>query len=300
MLYCLCTNRWEKDVEYLNSINSEYLIEQIVREYNTLEQLKFLLQRLVKTVNKPNQYMEIAKIIYLAIGQLYPEFQQQHGGRLPQSREAQPAANLSTSANVDPSSTDSSSVPSAIYRAYAPEPTQVSSIEVPSAIQRAYAPEPTQVSSIEVPSAIQRAYAPEPTYVDAGADSYAVNNDGGYAYETYYTPEAPPEVPPEQYVVPEYDPFVLRQNVMSYTNPLRAKIIMVLMLRPHFDFGNQVSSAMREYHLDDLLFEILRNFTSVASLEESMTAAVEQLIEVEEYGKTATGLLQSLIPLYAS
>jgi hypothetical protein len=280
MLYCLCTNRWEKDVEYLNSINSEYLIEQIVREYNTLEQLKFLLQRLVKTVNKPKQYMEIAKIIYLAIGQLYPEFQQQHGGKLPQPREAQPAANLSTLANVDPSSTVSSSVPSAIYRAYAPEPTQV--------------------SSIEVPSAIQRAYAPEPTYADAGADSYAVNNDGGYAYETYYTPEAPPEVPQEQYVVPEYDPFVLRQNVMSYTNPLRAKIIMVLMLRPHFDFGNQVSSAMREYHLDDLLFEILRNFPSVASLEESMTAAVEQLIEVEEYGKTATGLLQSLIPLYAS
>jgi hypothetical protein len=30
-----------------------------------------------------------------------------------------------------------------------------------------------------------------------------------------------------------------------------------------------------------------------------MTCAVELLVELEEYGKAATGLLQSLLPLYA-
>ena len=53
MLYCLCINRWEKDVDYLSSINSEYLIEQILREYTTLSELKILLQKILQTVNKP-------------------------------------------------------------------------------------------------------------------------------------------------------------------------------------------------------------------------------------------------------
>jgi hypothetical protein len=70
MLYCLCTGRWEKDTDYLNSINFQYLIEQIIRENNTLELLRALLQNLIGTVNKPKQYIAVAKVIYLAIGQL--------------------------------------------------------------------------------------------------------------------------------------------------------------------------------------------------------------------------------------
>jgi hypothetical protein len=85
---------------------------------------------------------------------------------------------------------------------------------------------------------------------------------------------------------------------MSYTNPLRAKIILLVMLRPHFNFGSQSAATMREYHLDDLLLEVMKTYPTIEDLEESMTFAVEQLIEVEEYGKAATGLLQSLVPLY--
>jgi hypothetical protein len=50
--------------------------------------------------------------------------------------------------------------------------------------------------------------------------------------------------------------------------------------------------------LDDLLLEVMKTYPTIEDLEESITYAVEQLIEVEEYGKAATGLLQSLVPLY--
>ena len=82
--------------------------------------------------------------------------------------------------------------------------------------------------------------------------------------------------------VPEYDPFSLRQNVMSYTNPLRAKIILLVMLRPNFNFGSQSVAQMREHQLDDLLLEVLKTYPTMAQLEESMTYAVEQLVELEE------------------
>ncbi len=312
MLYCLCTNRWEKDADYLRSIDSHYLIEQIVREHDTLEKLKSLLQQLIGTVNKPKQYVEVAKIIYLAIGQLYPEFHQEHLVRSPTTRvPAQRPPTSSDPSHDVPSSLQrayapeaaqthtSHDVPSSLQRAYAPEATQThTSVEVPSSLQRAYAPEATQThTSVEVPSSLQRAYAPIPTeqFERAVPEDYTVDES---AYETYCASEAPDEIPIDRVEVPDYDPFVLRQNVMSYTNPLRAKIILLLMLRPHFNFGSQSAATMREYYLDDLLLEVMKTYPTIQDLEESITYAVEQLIEVEEYGKAATGLLQSLVPLY--
>jgi hypothetical protein len=304
MLYCLCTGRWEKDTEYLDSINFQYLIEQIVRENITLEQFRVLLQNLIKTVNKPKQYIAIAKVIYLAIGQLYPEFNQEHAGK---PRSSPPAA------QVPPSEPTTSTVASAFQRAYAPEPTQLPSSQgVPSALERAYAPVPTQVSDSDrpLPSAFERAYAPLPTQQFETQTPVNDDNDDNddvdeSAYETYYNPELSEgqfnvveSRSADRLEVPEYDPFSLRQTVMSYTNPLRAKIILLVMLRPDFNFGSQSVAMMREYQLDDLLLEVLKTYPTMPQLEESMTYAVEQLVELEEYGKAANGLLQSLVPLY--
>jgi hypothetical protein len=290
MLYCLCTNRWEKDTDYLNSIDPQYLVEQIVREYNTLDQLKLLLQKLITTVNKPKHYIEVAKIIYLSIGQLYPEFHQEHTRKAPAAAPPEPTQTYT-----------SESVPSSLQRAYAPEPTQTYTSEsVPSSLQRAYAPESTQTYTSEsVPSSLERAYAPEPTkQFDELSPPVDYNVDES-AYETCYEEEAPEQFAQDGSIqIAEYDSFVLRQNVMSSTNPLRAKIILLVMLRPNSNYGNQSLAMMREYYLDDLLSEVIRTYPTVQDLEENMTYAIEQLVEVEEYGKTATGLLQSLVPLY--
>jgi hypothetical protein len=301
MLYCLCTSRWEKDTDYLNSINFQYLIEQIIRENDNLDLFRTLLQDLIKTVNKPKQYIEIAKVIYLAIGQLYPEFHQEHGSR-PQS--SPPVARVP---NPEPTSSGIDRVPAALQRAYAPEPTQPDSTlqGVPSALERAYAPAPTQAfTSQVVPSALERAYAPVATQQFETQPPISDDLDES-AYETYYDPnlsegqlDHDASSPGQLAQVPDYDPFALRQTVMSYANPLRAKIILLLMLRPDFNFGSQSVATMREYQLDDLLLEVLKAYPTMLQLEESMTYAVEQLVELEEYGKAANGLLQSLVPLY--
>ena len=303
MLYCLCTSRWEKDTDYLNSINFQYLIEQIIREHQTLDRFRLLLQNLVKTVNKPKQYIDIAKVIYLAIGQLYPEFQQEHGGKAATAANKIATTPMPVAQIASPEPT--SPVASAFQRAYAPEPTQAVSQGVPSALERAYAPQPTQAfTSQAVPSALERAYAPLATQQ---FESQVLSDDDvdESAYETYCAPDLDESqfavggaLPAEEQIIPVYDPFVLRQNVMSYTNPLRAKIILLIMLRPDFNFGSQSVTMMREYQLDDLLSEVLKTYPTMPQLEESMTFAVEQLIEIEEYGKAANGLLQSLIPLY--
>jgi hypothetical protein len=306
MLYCLCTGRWEKDDDYLNSINFQYLVEQIVRENYTLDLLRLLLHNLLGTVNKPKKYIEIAKIIYLAIGQLYPEFHQEHIGK---NKPVAPrvAAVVTPPARIpDPepiyASTIDLPVASAFQRAYTPEPTQAyTSQGVPSSLQRAYAPEPTQAyTSQGVPSSLQRAYAPQPT--QQFTPEVPDDDVDESAYETYCAPDWPEQGQAEEVEsaqAPTYDPFVLRQSVMSYANPLRAKIILLLMLRPDFNFSSQSVTMMREYLLDDLLVEIFQFYPTICQLEEGMTDAVEQLAEIEEYGKAANGLLQALIPIYA-
>jgi hypothetical protein len=315
MLYCLCTGRWEKDTDYLNSINFQYLIEQIVREHNTLELLRVLLKNLVGTVNKPKQYIAIAKIIYLAIGQLYPEFGQEHTIKTKTPARKVEAAPISSPRISDPEPTNSTlgAVPSAFQRAYAPEPTQLTDMGVPSALQRNYEPlptqqfeasEPTQLTDMGVPSSLQRNYEPLPT--QQFEIQAPVHDDvDESAYETYCAPDLSDEgqfnqadAHDDRPTIPDYDPFVLRQSVMSYANPLRAKIILLLMIKPDFNFSSQSVSMMRDYYLDDLILEVLKAYPSINEIEEGMAFAVEQLVEIEEYGKAATGLLQSLTSVY--
>lgn len=82
MLYCLCTHRWERDPEFLSSINCYHFAEFVIKEINTHEELKSRLFELLKTVNKPQEYVPIAKIIYSALGQIYPDFHRMYSSEL--------------------------------------------------------------------------------------------------------------------------------------------------------------------------------------------------------------------------
>jgi hypothetical protein len=82
MLYCLCTNRWERDPEFLSSINCYHFAEFVVKEINTHQELKTRLFELLKTVNKPQDYIPIAKVIYSALGQIYPDFHRMYSSEL--------------------------------------------------------------------------------------------------------------------------------------------------------------------------------------------------------------------------
>ncbi len=307
MLYCLCTSRWEKDVDYLNSINSQYLIEQIARENQTLDLFRVRLQELVKTVNKPKHYIQVAKVIYLSIGQLYPEFQQAHGGGKSPTASPPVKASIAGSdgadldANVDGTADRVVAVP--IQPADIAEPTQPRSLSQNGA--GAITPEPTQLKYLSENgedrhgvAVIQRIAEPLPT-PQLELETPVSDDVDESAYETYCEPEVPTEMSPlDRPEVLDYDLFVLRQNVMSYTNPLRAKMLLLVMLYPNMNFGSQSTASIREYYLDDLLLEVLKTYPTIQDFEENMTYAVEQLIEVEEYGKTATGLLQSLSSIY--
>ncbi len=198
MLYCLCTGRWERNKDFLDSINCYHFAEYVVKEIDTHEQLKEKLFTLLKSVNKPQEYVGIAKIIYSALGQIYPDF----------------------------------------HRLY--------------------------------------------------------SNDLGAQQLRATQPSEP--VPEVKSTAIEFDAFELRQKVMSYSNPLRVKTMLHMILHPE-EFLD--SRKINQHLLDALLIEFINKYPKIQEVEELLSEAVELLDDVEEYGKAATGLIQSLMTVYS-
>jgi hypothetical protein len=197
MLYCMCTGRWERNPEFLESINCYHFAEYVVKEINSHQQLKERLFELLKSVNKPQEYVGIAKIIYSALGQIYPDF----------------------------------------HRLY--------------------------------------------------------SNDLGAQQLRAIPNESAVEVKPEEI---KFDIFELRQKVMSYSNPLRVKTMLHMILQPDEFLDPR---KINQHLLDELLTDFIKKYPKISEVEELLSEAVELLDDVEEYGKAATGLIQSLMTVYS-
>jgi hypothetical protein len=198
MLYCMCTGRWERNEDFLNSINCYHFAEYVVKEIDSHQELKKRLFEMLKSMNKPQDYLGIAKVIYSALGQMYPDF----------------------------------------HRMYS-------------------------------------------------------NDLGAQQLRARPIPDQPVNEPAKI----EFDIFELRQKVMSYANPLRVKTILHMILQPE-EFLE--SRNIYQHRLDALLTEFIEKYPSITQAEELFSEAVELLDDVEEYGKAATGLLQSLMTVYGS
>jgi hypothetical protein len=198
MLYCMCTGRWERNEEFLNSINCYHFAEYVVKEIDSHQELKKRLFEMLKSMNKPQEYLGIAKVIYSALGQMYPDF----------------------------------------HRMYS-------------------------------------------------------NDLGAQQLRAMPIPDQPVNEPAKI----EFDIFELRQKVMSYANPLRVKTILHMILQPE-EFLEPRN--IYQHRLDALLTEFIEKYPSITQAEELFSEAVELLDDVEEYGKAATGLLQSLMTVYGS
>ncbi|MFB2935388.1 hypothetical protein ACE1B6_08915 [Aerosakkonemataceae cyanobacterium BLCC-F154] len=73
LIYAICKSKWENDVNRLNSIKLKELIQELQIANPTLDYLKYSLDKLVKTLNKPGEYTLVANVIVEQMTRLYPE-----------------------------------------------------------------------------------------------------------------------------------------------------------------------------------------------------------------------------------
>lgn len=71
LLYATCYNFWENDLDKLLALDFQALIEQARQAYPTYAQLQRRLQRVVRSLNKREQYEQIASIILEQLARFY-------------------------------------------------------------------------------------------------------------------------------------------------------------------------------------------------------------------------------------
>lgn len=102
----------------------------------------------------------------------------------------------------------------------------------------------------------------------------------------------PPPSPPK----PTYDIFEIRLEIMQYTNPLRAKILLFSLLFHPWDRSGQDWSTLRSYTLDDLLEQILQSGRSIAEIEGKLYSMAKSLNDPDSHLQTASTVIEAVKP----
>ncbi|MEH1923842.1 hypothetical protein [Nostoc sp.] len=98
----------------------------------------------------------------------------------------------------------------------------------------------------------------------------------------------------------QYNQFDLRQNIMKYTNPLRAKIVLFSALYKKFTFSEEDWLKLKAEQLDDLLLRLFDTCPTIRELESKLNSAVISLGKPDENIQAASAIIQSMRSLYGN
>lgn len=92
--------------------------------------------------------------------------------------------------------------------------------------------------------------------------------------------------------------FDLRQEIMRYTPPLRAKILLFSTIRSPFTFSHQDWLSLKEKTLDDLIQDIFHYCPQFSDLESKLVIISHCLDNPQENTQAAGAILQAMKPYY--
>lgn len=101
-----------------------------------------------------------------------------------------------------------------------------------------------------------------------------------------------------EYRCRDYNPFDLRLELMKYTNPMMAKILLFSALDRQFTFKREDWLTIRGQELDDLLLRIFRKYEMLDILQEQLVKTSERLKYQEESTQAASAIIRILKPFY--
>jgi hypothetical protein len=95
-----------------------------------------------------------------------------------------------------------------------------------------------------------------------------------------------------------YDPFDLRLNIMKYTTPLRAKLLIFSVLYHPIKKTQHDWLLMKVKPLDDLLFELFSTCPTLEELEAKLYQTAQALEDADENTQAAGAIAQSMKLFY--
>jgi len=91
----------------------------------------------------------------------------------------------------------------------------------------------------------------------------------------------------------------VRQDIIAYTVPMRAKILLFSVLHDKFNFTSHDWAILRTYSLDDLLRQMFHRFDNSNDLEMNLEIIARCLNEPDEYVQAGEAITQASAAIYA-
>ncbi len=238
MVFAVCKNRWENNVDVINHYGFKDLIVELYEQYPTLGDLDIALATIVENINKKTLYLAISNIISKQLSLLYENFQE----------PVESAKEVGTQ----------------IYN------TQIIQFNQAVNVPQPYSePKPLRQSDYET------------SVIDITSEQMVT--------ELKSVQIAPAQISPKT-----YDLFELRMEIVQYTNPLRAKILLFSLLFHPWDRSGQDWSMLRSYALDDLLEQLLKSGRPLSEIEAKLYETAKSLSDPETQLQVASTIIETI------
>ncbi|MBD1846485.1 hypothetical protein H6F89_24275 [Cyanobacteria bacterium FACHB-63] len=279
LLFYICRDEWESDCTRLDALSWYSLIEEVRQAYPTIAQLRSRLTYQIGTLNKSAEYALIGQIILSILERAY----------------AQDATTIVTapkrSTTLDQDVNISRIKKLLIYTCRRYWEANSSAID--------------QASTAELLNELMQRY---PTLEDLRSGLSTIvktlNKPTEYSLiaeiilrevELFYGEKESRSEPAQ---AERIDLFDVRREILKYTNPLKAKILLFSAVYYVFEFCPQDWSNLKLYSLDGLLRTTLTQVETIDEFQQLLIHKASQLKEPETYLEIVPILTRSLKSSY--
>ncbi|HEY9623048.1 MAG TPA: hypothetical protein V6C78_22020 [Crinalium sp.] len=329
LLVYACKSTWENDAAKLNGLYWRDLIGELIQRYPTLDQLKSHLNKIVQTISKPAEYTLVANVITNSVNSLYVDYQDSTRIITNQTVDSELAHQFES----DPDSLRIKKLLfAACYNVWENNPANLAVVSFETLIHqlRDLMPSFDQVRAIleNIVDSLNRQAeyrlisnrilaAFETLYPEPVEHTQLVAAVPSPLDQTQFVQPSPPiskQIPDQKSISSsqpsdaisevdkpspdEIDWFDVRMEIMKYTSPLRAKILIFSVLYYPIELNHQTWSMLRSHHLNDLVESVFQSHQTLADLEIRLKDTAKRLTESDQYAQTAGAILRTARLVY--
>ncbi|HEY9818581.1 MAG TPA: hypothetical protein V6D20_22645 [Candidatus Obscuribacterales bacterium] len=320
MVYA-CTGAWETSPQRLSQVSLRQLVEQLWTIAPTLEHLRSHLYKIVSTLNKQAEYTLVANAIMKHFNALYLIEQPQE----PASSRSQYHVVVQSLEQSDDALRVKKLLFCACKNSWQNDLSLLNQFSLLYLVEHLHSLAPTLDSLTTILSSIVHTLNRQAVYqrvlhmiLEAFQPLYTDHQPSTRMVEPAASPDPKRSPPPVTHIVfptpATADPstpaqtidtsqildamFDLRLEVMKYTNPLRAKLLIFFCLREPIADLSQGIQMVRSQELGNLLKELILSYPSFEQIDQRLRGIASQQADGQHYTQTASAVLRAIKPIY--
>jgi len=305
LLIYICTQVWESDRPYLDQVSLVDLLHDLRAIAPTADQLQSRLDTAVQSLSKAAEYTLVSGIIMTRVERLYPDMGARRG-LADEDLYGAIAQRLEQNAGGD---RIKKLLLLACKSTWVPDAIQLAEVNLTDLIRDLHGLTPSLVTLQAVLESLVNTLSKRAEYTIA-------SNEISNAFQPLYAATTgkvaallPPPIDlsegawqasqPALSQAPDlFDLFDLRLEIMRYTNPYRAKVVLFSLLHEPFTNSTEQESMVKSHTLDDLLRVMLQTY-KLSEVEVQLLSVAKNLEDAEDCVQAAQVILGAIKPFYA-